>query len=307
MGTTRSLTISRGLNVSQLILLASSKSLFAVYRLRGINSLLTRTLVHPMYGNSRQSWILEGFQEVVFEFFARWLWFWTPIVSGIPDSLSCIPDSIAQDSGFQRQRFPGLRNPDFLKWSDPLVVTWSNLVPREGKKPWERGCTVQSMRSSVYTNSEFVSILCGDKRILLLTFPRMSDATSRPGRFSLALEVGPHTRTILLQTAFNHYNGRVTTSWKNRSIYSHYYYCSYHCKQPTFSYGDVVHHWPSPLQWAIWVTKPIYILTFSYRPKSSSIMYCKTIYPSGLWLLTNDDCCAKNKVVSRVLAPARSW
>ena len=162
------------------------------------------------------------------------------------------------------------------------------------------------MRSSVYTNCEFVSILCGDKRILLLTFPRMPDTTSPPGRFSLALEVGPHTRTILLQTAFNHYNGRVTTSWENRSIYSHYYYCSYHCKQPTFSYGDVVHHWSSPLQWAIWVTKPIYILTFSYRPKSSSIMYCKAIYPSGLWLLTNDDCCAKNKVVSRVLAPARS-
>ena len=207
MGTTRSLTISRGLNVSQIILLALSKSLFAVYRLRGINSLLTRTLLHPMYGNSRQSWILEGFQELVFEFFARWLWFWTPIVSGIPESL----------------------------------------------------------------------------------------------------EVGPHTRAILLQTAFHYYNGRVTTSWENRSIYSHYYYCSYHCKQPTFSYGDVVHHWSSPLQWAIWVTKPIYILTFSYRPKSSSIMYCKAIYPSGLWLLTNDDCCAKNKVVSRVLAPARSW
>ena len=50
------------------------------------------------------------------------------------------------------------------------------------------------MRSSVYTNSEFVSILCGDKRILLLTFPRMPDANSPPGRFFLALEVGPHTK-----------------------------------------------------------------------------------------------------------------
>ena len=29
------------------------------------------------------------------------------IVSGIPDSLSCIPDSKAQDSGFQKQKFPG--------------------------------------------------------------------------------------------------------------------------------------------------------------------------------------------------------
>ena len=86
---------------------------------------------------------------MVSEFFARWLWFWTPIVSRIPDSLSCIPDSKAQDSQFLRQRFPGLRNPDFLKWSDPLVVTWSNLVPREGKKPWERGCTWSSSGDAV--------------------------------------------------------------------------------------------------------------------------------------------------------------
>ena len=85
------------------------------------------------------------------------------------------------------------------------------------------------MRSSVYTNSEFVSILCGDKRILLLTFPRMPDANSPPGRFFPGFgggatykarekrpgdEVGPdgEVPTILLQTAFNHYIGRVTTS-----------------------------------------------------------------------------------------------
>ena len=32
--------------------------------------------------------------------------FWIPIVSGIPFSLSCIPDSKAQDSGFRKQNFP---------------------------------------------------------------------------------------------------------------------------------------------------------------------------------------------------------
>ena len=32
--------------------------------------------------------------------------FWIPIVSGIPDSLSCIPDSKAQDSRFHQQKFP---------------------------------------------------------------------------------------------------------------------------------------------------------------------------------------------------------
>ena len=40
--------------------------------------------------------------------------FWTPIVSGIPDTLNCIPDSKTKDSVFQKQKFPGLRNPDSL-------------------------------------------------------------------------------------------------------------------------------------------------------------------------------------------------
>ena len=36
---------------------------------------------------------------------------WIPVVSGIPDSLGCIPDSKAQDSGFHRQTFPRFRIP----------------------------------------------------------------------------------------------------------------------------------------------------------------------------------------------------
>ena len=32
--------------------------------------------------------------------------FWVPIVSGIPDSLSCIPDSKVQDSRFHQQKLP---------------------------------------------------------------------------------------------------------------------------------------------------------------------------------------------------------
>ena len=36
--------------------------------------------------------------------------FWILIVRGIPDSLSCIPDSKAQDSKFYKQKFPGFRN-----------------------------------------------------------------------------------------------------------------------------------------------------------------------------------------------------
>ena len=37
------------------------------------------------------------------------LGFRIPIVSGIPDSHSCIPDSNSQDSGFHKQKFPRFR------------------------------------------------------------------------------------------------------------------------------------------------------------------------------------------------------
>ena len=48
--------------------------------------------------------------------------YWTPvfvsgacivdsIVSGIPDSLSCMPGSMARDSGFQKENFPTVRIP----------------------------------------------------------------------------------------------------------------------------------------------------------------------------------------------------
>ena len=49
------------------------------------------------------------------------LGFRIPIVSGIPDSLSCIPDSKALNSGFNKPRFPGMRNQDSITWGDSLV------------------------------------------------------------------------------------------------------------------------------------------------------------------------------------------
>ena len=39
--------------------------------------------------------------------------FWIPIVSGIPDCLSCIPDSKAQDSEFHKPKI--FRIPESLK------------------------------------------------------------------------------------------------------------------------------------------------------------------------------------------------
>ena len=39
------------------------------------------------------------------------LGFRIPVVSGIPDSLICIADYKVQDSGFQKQKYPGCRIP----------------------------------------------------------------------------------------------------------------------------------------------------------------------------------------------------
>ena len=39
------------------------------------------------------------------------LGFWIPIAFGIPDSLSCIPDSKAQDFTFHKPKFLAFRNP----------------------------------------------------------------------------------------------------------------------------------------------------------------------------------------------------
>ena len=53
----------------------------------------------------------SGFQVVVIPVRSVELGFQMPIVSGIPDSFSCVPDSKAQDSGFHKQNFPGFRIP----------------------------------------------------------------------------------------------------------------------------------------------------------------------------------------------------
>ena len=47
--------------------------------------------------------------------------FWIPIASGIPDSLSCIPDSTStffSDFGFHAQNFSGFHNQDSLTWGE---------------------------------------------------------------------------------------------------------------------------------------------------------------------------------------------
>ena len=40
------------------------------------------------------------------------------MVSGILDSLNCIPDCKAKDAGFNMQKFPEIRNTNCLTWGD---------------------------------------------------------------------------------------------------------------------------------------------------------------------------------------------
>ena len=50
-----------------------------------------------------------------------WRLHWIPILSRIPDSLSCIPDSKVQDPGIHTQKFPGFWNKDSLNtWWSPI-------------------------------------------------------------------------------------------------------------------------------------------------------------------------------------------
>ena len=60
-----------------------------------------------------------GFQYLSVEF-----GFWIPIVSGIPDSLSCIPDFNAQDSEFHKQKI--FRIPESLKRGRDNALSWSS-------------------------------------------------------------------------------------------------------------------------------------------------------------------------------------
>ena len=58
---------------------------------------------------------------------------WIPIVSGIPYSLSYVPDSKAHDSGFHKPKFPGFGNQDSFTWGDSLVSTELKIKGKKNK------------------------------------------------------------------------------------------------------------------------------------------------------------------------------
>ena len=54
----------------------------------------------------------SGFEVLDSDPFLVELGFWIPILSRIPDSLSCIPESKVRGSGIHKHNFPGFRIPD---------------------------------------------------------------------------------------------------------------------------------------------------------------------------------------------------
>ena len=73
----------------------------------------------------------SGFQLPDSKLFLVELGFQIPIVSGIPDSYICIPDSKAQDSGFHQQKFPRFRIPHakISRIKEPgFPYMWRNFV-----------------------------------------------------------------------------------------------------------------------------------------------------------------------------------
>ena len=82
-------------------------------------------IFRPMEGNQRHSWIVDSTPSITdprywIPAFVGGSWILNPIVSGILDSLGCIPDSKALDSRIYEQKLSGFRNPDSLTWSDIL-------------------------------------------------------------------------------------------------------------------------------------------------------------------------------------------
>ena len=95
---------------------ASLRRLRCLWRFSNPEKINVNFGFRPMKGNQDNFgfWI----PGTVFQNLSLKFGFWISIVRGIPDSLSCIPDSKAQDSRFHDPNFLGFWNPDSLTWGD---------------------------------------------------------------------------------------------------------------------------------------------------------------------------------------------
>ena len=70
----------------------------------------------------------SGFQLLDSRSFSVELWFRIRIVSGIPDSYTCIPDSKAQDSGFHKQKFSKIPDSKCKNFPDSGILYMGRKV-----------------------------------------------------------------------------------------------------------------------------------------------------------------------------------
>ena len=80
---------------------------------------------------------------------------WILIVSRIPDSLSCIPDSKSQDSKFHKQKFPRFRNPAWIQdsncyWDSGFLELYSGFQSPGFRIPQQKFPTFGNVDSLIW-------------------------------------------------------------------------------------------------------------------------------------------------------------
>ena len=88
-------------------------------------------IVVSPYPRELTTFLDSGFQILV-QCLCRELGFWIPVVGRISDTLSCIPDSKAQDPGFHKEKISR------IPWQGQEVVILWNLPQKQSswRKPW---------------------------------------------------------------------------------------------------------------------------------------------------------------------------
>ena len=120
-----------------------------------------------------QSWIRDSTPLIAYSryWISVELGFWIPVVSGILDSLSCIPDSKAQDSGFHIPKFPEFWIPEsgFLKsWaseSKPFQSRSKGEIPGRARRE-ERLSRSRRLYRACRRETHLDSACAGTKKVL---------------------------------------------------------------------------------------------------------------------------------------------
>ena len=110
------------LNNLSCIMLKQEKLLFKQLNAVNYRPMHVRESITPCKGIPRRGFRVSG---TVFQSFLVELGFRIPILSGIPDSLSCIPDSKTQNSGFRKRKIyqiPDFTSKNFLRSGDGIPL-----------------------------------------------------------------------------------------------------------------------------------------------------------------------------------------